>query len=217
MIVKHKGMLQELTKEVLTRLYLHENKSCRAIAKITGCSYSSVARRCRKYGIIRRTSRHEKIKIDRAVLRKLYVEERKTVDEIAGILSCNPTTILRRLNEHKIPVRRNRIEGLTKQLIQKLYVKEHRSTREIGKLCGCSRTAVQNRCREYGIPLRNPGGNQRFEINEEMLRTWYIKDGRSVEQIAKKVGCCDRTIIERLKRFGFYDVRKRRKLANGKQ
>jgi len=210
-------MMQELTKEVLTRLYLNENKSCRAIAKITGCSYSSVVRRCRKYGIILRTSRHEKIKIDRAVLRKLYVEERKTVDELAAILSCNPTTILRRLNEHKIPVRRNRIEGLTKQLIQKLYLKEHRSTREIGKLLGCSRFPVESRCRKYGIPLRNPGGNQRIEINEEMLRTWYVKDGRSIEQIAKRVGCCDRTIIERLKRFGFYDVRKRRKLANGKQ
>ena len=123
----------------------------------------------------------------------------------------------RRLNEHKIPVRRNRIEGLTKQLIQKLYLKEGKSTREIGKLLGCSRFPVESRCREYGIPLRNPGGNQRIEINEEMLRTWYVKDGRSIEQIAKKVGCCDRTIIERLKRFDFYDVRKRRKLANGKQ
>ena len=209
MTVKQNGMLQELTKEVLTRLYLNENKSCRAIAKITGCSYSSVVRRCRKYGIILRTSRHEKIKIDRAVLRKLYVKERKTVDEIAAILSCNPTTILRRLNEHKIPVRRNRIEGLTKQLIQKLYLKEGRSTREIGKLLGCSRFPVESRCRKHGIPLRNPGGNQRIEINEEMLRTLYIKDGRSVEQIAKRVGCCDRTIIERLKRLGLDKEKKR--------
>ena len=208
MTVNRNRMLQELTKEALTRLYLNENKSCRAIAKITGCSYSSVVRRCRRYGILLRTSRHEKIKIDRAVLRKLYVEERKTVDEIAAILSCNPTTILRRLYKYKIPVRRNRREGLTKQLIQKLYVKEHRSTREIGKLCGCSRTAVQNRCREYGIPLRNPGGNQRIEINEEMLRTWYVKDGRSVEQIAKKVGCSYRTIFTRVKRLGLHKHKK---------
>ena len=217
MALKRNEMLQELTKEALARLYLNENKSCRAIAKITRCSYSSVVRRCRKYGILLRTSRHEKIRIDRAVLRKLYVEERKSVDEIAGILSCNPTTVLRRLNEHKIPVRRNRREGLTKQLIQKLYLKEGKSTREIGKLFGCSRFPVESRCMEYGIPLRNPGGNQRIKINEEMLRTWYIKDGRSIEQIAKKVGCCDRTIIERLKRFGLYDVRNRRKLTNGKQ
>jgi transposase len=57
--------------------------------------------------------------------------------------------------------------------------------------------------------LRNPGGNQRIEINEEMLRTWYVKDGRSIEQIAKRVGCCDRTIIERLKRLGLDKEKKR--------
>ena len=210
MIVKHKGMRQELSKALLTKLYLQENISIRAIAKINGCSHSRVARRCRKYGIkLRSRAEHKKINIDKSLLQQYYVEERKSVDEIAGILSCNPTTILRRLNEYKIPVRRNKIEGLTKQLIQKLYLKEHRSTREIGKLFGCSRFPVESRCRKYGIPLRNPGGNQRIVINEEMMRKWYIKDGKSIEQIAEKVGCCDRTIIERLKRLGLDKEKKR--------
>ena len=208
MIVKHKGMRQELSKALLTKLYLQENISIRAIAEMTGWSYASVARRCRKYGIkLRSRAEHKKINIDKSLLQQYYVEERKSVDEIAGILSCNPTTVLRRLNEYKIPVRRNRREGLTKQLIQKLYVKEHRSTREIGKLCGCSRTAVQNRCREYGIPLRD-SRLPRIEINEEMLRTWYVKDGRSIEQIAKIVGCSYRTIFTRVKRLGLHKHKK---------
>ena len=217
MISNNNTMWQELDKDTLSRLYLKENKSIRAIAKINGCSHSSVARRCRKYGIkLRSRAEHKKINIDKSLLQQYYVEERKSVEDIAGILSCNPTTVLRRLNEYKIPVRRNRREGLTKQLIQKLYLKDGKSTREIGKLLGCSRHPVQQRCRVFAIPLRNPR-HTRIKIDEETLRRLYIKDGRSIEQIAKKVGCCDRTIIERLKRFGFYDVSKRRKLANGKQ
>jgi len=217
MIVKHKGMRQELSKALLTKLYLQENISIRAIAKINGCSHSSVARRCRKYGIkLRSRAEHKKINIDKSLLQQYYVEERKSVDEIAGILSCNPTTVLRRLNEYKIPVRRNRREGLTKQLIQKLYLKDGKSTREIGKLLGCSRHPVQQRCRVFAIPLRNPR-HTRIKIDEETLRRLYIKDGRSIEQIAKKVGCCARTIIERLKRLGLDKEKKRRQITNGKQ
>ena len=208
MISNNNTMWQELDKDTLSRLYLKEKKSIRAIAKITGCSYSSVVRRCRKYGIILRTSRHEKIKIDRAVLRKLYVEERKTVDEIAAILSCNPNTILRRLNEYKIPVRRNRREGLTKQLIQKLYLKDGKSTREISRVLGCSRSAVLRRCREYGIPLRNHN-SYRVVVDEETLRRLYLTEDRSIAEIAKIVGCCYRTIYNRVKKRGLDKQKKR--------
>ena len=201
MAVKRNGMRQELDKATLSRLYLQDKKSTYAIAEAKGWSESQVVRQCNKYGIMRRPSRREKIKIDKSILQKLYVEESKSIEAIAAILTCNPTTVLRRLKEYKIPVRDGRIKGLTKRLLQKFYVKEGRSTREIGKLFGCSRYPVQSRCREFGIPLRDPR-LPRIVIRDETLQRLYLKEDRSIAEIAKIVGCCYRTIYNRVKRRG---------------
>lgn len=215
MAVKSDTKRPELTKALLTKLYLQERKSTYAIAEMTGWSSDTVRYQCIKHGIKRRPrAEHRKINIDKSLLQKLYLEERKSIETIAAILSCNPTTVLRRLKEYIIPVRDGRIEGLTKRLLQKLYVKEGRSTRDIGKLFGRSRFPVQSRCREFGIPLRKPR-RMGIEIGEETLRRLYLAEDRSMVEIAHVVGCCRRTLHNRVKQLGL--VKKRREIANGKQ
>ena len=81
MAIKQSTMRQELTKALLTKLYLQENMSTYSIAKKTGWSPQAVFIKCRKHGIKLRKSRREKLKIDKSFLQKLYVEEGKSVDE----------------------------------------------------------------------------------------------------------------------------------------
>ena len=50
-------MTERLNKETLKRLYEKEKRSLREIAKILGCSYSSVRYRSKKYGIKLRPKR----------------------------------------------------------------------------------------------------------------------------------------------------------------
>jgi hypothetical protein len=59
---------QKLDKDTLSRLYLKERKSIRAIAEITGWSYPVVAGKCKQYGIKLLKSRREKIKIDKPII-----------------------------------------------------------------------------------------------------------------------------------------------------
>ena len=210
-------MRQELDKETLAKLYVQDKKSLSDIAKMTGWSRNGIRTKCIKYGIRRRSkTEHRKINIAKSLLQKLYVKEGKSVNDIAAILSQNSITVVRRLKEHKIPMRGGPIEGLTKRLLQKLYVKERRSTRGIGKLFGCSRNVVQRRCREYGIALRSIGRKE-IRIDEETLRRLYVTNGKSIQKIAKKVGCCYSSIYKMVKRLGLDKERKKRKITNGKQ
>jgi len=198
-------MTEELDKETLKRLYTKEGKSLVAIAKMFGCSPFKVRYRCVKYGIKLRPSPANKIIIKKSVLQKLYVKERKPLNELEEIFSCSITTILERCKEYGIPFRKPRVEGITKALLQKLYVKEGKTVREIAKILGCSREAVREKCKKFGIPLRNPGSEKR-EIDEATLRRLYTKEKKGINEIARILGCAASTILKRVKQFGLKNL-----------
>ena len=194
-------MTEELNKETLKRLYTKEGKSLVAIAKMFGTTITKVHYRCVKYGIKLRPSSVKKIIIKKSVLQKLYVEEGKPLKEIKERLSCSHTTILKRCKEYGIPLRGPRVEGITKALLQKLYAEEGKTIREIAIILNCSREVVRKRCKKFGIPLRNPGSEKR-EINEATLRRLYVKEKKSINEIARILGCAASTISKRVNRFG---------------
>ena len=82
-------MLNEITKEMLERLYSKEGKSTHEIARILGCSSETIANRCREHGILLKGQGKRKKKIDKATLERLYVSEGKTIVEITKILDCS--------------------------------------------------------------------------------------------------------------------------------
>ena len=91
---------------------------------------------------------------------------------------------------------------MTKPVLQKLYVKEGKTVREIAKIIGCSREPVRLKCKQFGVPLRRPGNRELEEINEQALRRLYVKERKTVTEIAKIFGCVVSTISQRVKRFG---------------
>ena len=76
--------------------------------------------RCIKYGIKMRVNTwNRKIHLKKSVLMRLYVREKKSLRHVAEILSCSSETVIKRCKEHGIPLRSQRIEGLTKALLKK--------------------------------------------------------------------------------------------------
>ena len=95
-----------------------------------------------------------------------------------------------------------RSKGLNKVLLQKLYVKEGRTIREVAKILDCSRETVRRSCKEFGVPLRRPGNRKLEEINKTALRKLYVKEGKTVTDIAKIFDCSVGVISHRVKEFG---------------
>jgi transposase-like protein len=85
-----------LEKSLLQKLYIREGKTIRDIAKDVGCSREAVRTRCKKYGIPLRPTGVKRINIDKSTLRRLYVKEGKTMNEIAEIFDCAFSTVYKR-------------------------------------------------------------------------------------------------------------------------
>ena len=248
-------MVKELNKEVIERLYIKEGKSTYAIAKIFGCSHSTIQYQCRKYGIRLRPSQKGKLKglsverikglyiteqksihkiggilgcststviywcdkygikirprmkeikgLNRSILKRLYLKEGKSISKIAEKFSCSHSIIEARCRKFGIPLRSpKRIKGLTQSLLQRLYIKEGKTVREIAKIVGCSREPVRLKCKEFDVPLRMPGNRVLNEIDKSTLRRLYVKERKSITEIAQIFNCAISTISQRVKRFG---------------
>ena len=195
-------MIKDLDEDTLKRLYLKEKMSIREIAQMLGWSPSTVRYRCIKYGIkLRPSTWNRKVNIKKSVLMRLYVKENKSIREVAEILSCSRTTLRKRCKEHAIPLRSQKVEGLTKPLLHKLYVKEGKTTRDIAKIMGCSANPIRIKCKKFGIPLRNPG-TKKIEIDTSTLRRLYLKEGKYMYEIAKLFNCSASLISVRVRRLG---------------
>lgn len=198
-----KGKLKGLNKETLYKLYITEQKSIHKIAKILGCSTSSILYHCKKYGIKIRPRMKEIKGLNKSILKRLYVKEGKSINKIAEKFSCSHSIIEARCRKFGIQLRSpKRIKELTKSLLQKLYVKEGKTVREIAKIIGCSREPVRLKCKQHGIPLRRPGNKVLEEIDESILRKLYVEERKNITEIAKIFNCAISTISQRVKRFG---------------
>jgi transposase len=191
-----------LNKETLKKLYIKEEKTTVEIAKMFASSPNTIQNKCREYGIKLRPGGTIIKGLNKSVLQKLYVNESKSIKEIAEMLSCSYSTIRQNCNKYSIELRGHKnIKGLTKVLLKKLYIKEGKTTREIAQIIGCSREIIRRSCKQYGIPLRNPGSKE-YDIDELTLRRLYIKEGKRLTEIAKMFGCSVSVISRKIKRFG---------------
>jgi DNA-binding Lrp family transcriptional regulator len=195
------AMVKDLDRETLKRLYVKEKRSTRAIAHMAGCSPTKVRYRCIKYGIkLRANTWNRKIHLKKSVLMRLYVTEKKSLRKVAEMLSCSSETVIKRCKEQGIPLRSQRIEGLTKSLLRQCYLKEGKTTREIAKDMGCSANLIRIKCKKFGIPLRNPG-TKKIEIDEPRLRKLYLTQGKCMHEIAELLNCSPGVISRRIKKL----------------
>ncbi len=87
---------------------------------------------------------------------RLYIEEKKTMIEIANLMDCSFSTISNRLKAAGVPTRsrgRIRVETDINLLVWQYFVQEM-SSREIARPSGISHKTVLNRLEEEGYQMR---------------------------------------------------------------
>lgn len=100
----------DIPKDILSELYLKQKKSIKAIAKILNCSARTIHRRLKGFDIPRRAPwEHKEIKLNVEEIKRLYLEEKKSIDEIANKLGVSYSKIRTEMIKNNIP-RRDSIE-----------------------------------------------------------------------------------------------------------
>lgn len=96
---------QILTKEFLIEEYINKDQSVLQLAKIVGCSYTTIYEKIKKHGLsLKNSSKLEDI--TKEFLIENYTIKSLSTQKIAKIFNCSPTSIMRKLYEYNIIVRK---------------------------------------------------------------------------------------------------------------
>jgi len=97
---------------------------------------------------------------------------------------------------------------ITKKLLVQKYRKELKSKSQIAKELACGYGTIDRKLKRYNIIIRTLSEAQKnikhklkYNISKKFLIKEYIKNEKSVNQIAKEVGCSYRTIRTNLIKF----------------
>jgi len=142
--------------------------------------------------------------IKKKVLQRLYIKEKKSTYTIAKILGYSHSTIQYQCKKCGIklrPSQKGKLKGLNKTTVKNLYVKEEKSIHKIANMLNCSPSSILYRCKKYGIKLR-PRMKIIKGLNKAILNRLYVKEGKSINKIAKKYACSHSVIESRCRQFG---------------
>lgn len=167
---------------------------------------------------------------DKSTLKKLYIEEEKSTNEIADCLGCAQTTIIKWLEKFNIE-RRSTSEsktgakygdyGVTEEQKSKLnnkdwlvqnYVEAGNSMTKLAEKIDSNKDTVANALEYYGIEIRSchwegytpePGENSNLPelYDEKWVRKEYIENDRTLEDIAEELGCSIAPVSYAVSRF----------------
>ena len=102
----------------------------------------------------------KKLDLDLNEIKRLYIDEKRSIDKIAKIFNCSPATIIDRLekinvkrrdtSEHlKLNLNRDEIEKM-----KDLYLNKKYSSIKIAKILKCSVNFIAKKLNEMGVPMR---------------------------------------------------------------
>ena len=143
------------------------------------------------------------------VIRRLYVDKQRPVDDIAALLGVGATSVRRHLAEMGIARRTpwatasqpSRIAAAENDdYIRRRYGEDRVSGAVIARELGCGETSVYDQLDRLGIPRRQPA--RRIELDGDWLRQRYVEEGQTIAAIAREVGCSDVPIRRELGRHG---------------
>lgn len=166
-----------LSKDELRNLYVERKLTGEEIAEIFGCCKNTVYNRLREYGFgVRKKGwmRLDKKRRDKGRktipeehLRKLYMERRLTIEEIAEVFNCSTTPVIERLRKYGVEpnsmvsrLRAERERQIPARELENLYFGRGLSTREIAKHFGCSQTRILGRMDECQVKPRSYAESQ---------------------------------------------------------
>lgn len=229
----------------LKELYIGKKMSLQSISELLGVKAHIVHKQLKKYGIKLRSPKeayqeiaalykHPKYKeyfVTPGKLQKMYVEQHKSINEIAKEIGCDPKTVLRHLRRYKIKTRtvvetkktkmRKGRENVNWEILdnaeklKELYITRKIDIKEIGRLVGVHSTTVSRYMKEHGIETRKQmqrvriqmtkdGKHEKWEIldDKEALEALYVEQKLSTVEIGKRLGIESSTISKYLRKYG---------------
>ena len=125
-------------------------------------------------------------------IKRLYIEENKTLREIAQLMNCGYGTIQKRIKE--MGLSRDRFKNTSSSIeelrekIKHLYVDEKLSSNEIGKILGKNGNTIRYHLNQMGIELRPVK-----KINQDKFEELW-SEGKTDKEIAEYFGVEETTI-----------------------
>lgn len=156
-----------------------------------------------------------KITIPKKTLKKLYLLERLSIDQIAQKLAVSTGPVQRQLREYGIPIRTvsesKEKFPLSKKELNNLYWKQGLSTDALAKLFGCNHVTILNRMNKLGVPRRtNLGHTKPLKLSKATLEHLYYHRGLSLKKIAKVIHRSEGGVERKFNQYGL----KSRGIAN---
>ena len=97
---------------------------------------------------------------------------------------------------------------IDRDVLYDLYITQNMSTKQIGAIVGVSKATIQSKLVKYGIVkdkqniFKTIHKDNKYYIDKDTIYDLYIKQNKSVEEVAKILNVSKFTITDRLKRYG---------------
>jgi superfamily II DNA or RNA helicase/transposase-like protein len=205
---KGKRKFSDEIEAEIVRLYVEERRSTVQLAKLYGCTNTSIGKILKRNGIKARNLSEAKgglTKEQQAEVCERYISGQNTM-QLAKLYGCRNPNIGRILKRNGIKMR-SRSEaqgGLTKEQeaeVIRLYVEERRNTVQIGELYGVANVTIGDTLKRNGIKMRSLSEAKTALTKEQELEVCerYI-EGENKVQLAKLYGVAHGTIRNILRR-----------------
>lgn len=162
-----------ITREILYKKYIEENKTTYETAKELGTSQSTISKCLAKHEIETRFKNSDISHITKEILYEKYIEENKTTYEVARELNVAQSTIFKCLIKYEISIRTSHpnTSHVTKEILFKKYIEEKLDTRMIAKELGVAQSTIFNLLKVNNIQTRTQAETQRGKVGS-LARAW---------------------------------------------
>lgn len=148
---------------------------------------------------------------DAETMRRLYLDEMKSIRTIADELGCGSSNIKRWLDRHGIETRSAGHPpadwDLTdSDILRELYVEKRLSTAKIAEKYDCSRRQVSRWLKKHNIPVRSRGVDEYHpkratDIDDrDLLYELYIEKDHTAGEVGEITGHAPRTVLNYLRK-----------------
>ncbi|RIS61321.1 TniQ family protein [Mycobacteroides abscessus] len=215
-----------LTPETLRLLYQHDGLTRFAAAPIRVSPDAAAKPAHERSTNINRGGPGQRLNIDPAWLCVEYIEERRTLADIAAMIKVSPKTVAKLAHEYNIDIRRGRPGprfNIDPAWLRRQYIEERRTLKDIAAMIGCSQATVNHYIARYGLPasrdsptpsalpphvIRELRPNRRYpEIDPAWLRAEHHDKRRALTDIAVQLGIPHWILRSRAKEYGIRVVR----------
>lgn len=151
--------------------------------------------------------------VDADTLRRLHVDEGKSLAAIAKQVGCSPFDVGRALHRHGIAQRtHHRVypELADGDLLRRWYETEGLSASEIAAEVGCAPQTVSAALARHGIPARSARATRPDGLDDGDLLAALRADGLTIAEIADRVGASTSATRSALARHGLTGSRRSR-------